>query len=293
MATHHSKKVGCAAGATRCRLRGRAFTLVELLVVVGIIVVLVSVLLPSLRKSLRQAAGTVCMHNLKQIGQAVNFYTIDNNGWGPATTGSDDERDKAPPLSTWFQKLVPYHLSDPVALVCPEDPMRPWLLSNHSFNVHDPNSMASSYGMNEFILASPEKFLCNLGGVRPKRPANTLLVADMGPDVMFASTSGHNSTKGPNRSNGSLPWDDGYKPGDPEGMVPWITERHLWGMNVLMVGLNVERVATRELMGETIESYYPICAAGSCTLCRPEVALAHYSFAASQTFWWTGSVPTP
>ncbi len=292
MATHRSEKLEWAAGVTGRRARRGSFTLVELLAVVGIIVVLISILLPSLRKSLRQAAGTVCMHNLKQIGQAIDLYAIDNNGWGPATTGSDDERDQAPPLSTWFQKLVPYHLGDPIALVCPEDPVRPWLLSNYSFNAYDPSSMASSYGMNGFVLASPGRFLSNLGGVRPTRPANTLLIADMGPDVMHVGTSGPNSPKGPRRSNGSLAWDDGDI-GDPDRMVPWITERHLWGINVLMVGLNVERVSTRELMSKTIVSFYEPCAAGDCTLCKPQVALPHYSFAASQTFWWTGPLPTP
>jgi prepilin-type N-terminal cleavage/methylation domain-containing protein len=60
-----------------------AFTLVELLVVIGIIALLISILLPSLNKAREAAARTQCMSNMRSLAQALNIYAAQNQGRFP------------------------------------------------------------------------------------------------------------------------------------------------------------------------------------------------------------------
>ena len=93
------------------RLPRRAFTLVELLVVIGIIAVLISILLPSLNAARRSASNVKCQNNLKQIGMAIVMYADSNDGNIPWQVWADWTTTNYPAGSQsthWYKLITPF-----------------------------------------------------------------------------------------------------------------------------------------------------------------------------------------
>jgi prepilin-type N-terminal cleavage/methylation domain-containing protein len=93
--------VGVTSFAAPCRRVG-GFTLVELLVVIGIIALLVGVLLPALNKARQQANLIDCQSRLRQMGQALNIYASENNGLLPLGDVKYDPTGSSGIATTWM-----------------------------------------------------------------------------------------------------------------------------------------------------------------------------------------------
>src|SRR5205823_5564220 len=103
-------------------------TLVELLVVIGIIAVLIAVLLPALGKARRQSRAVACLSNLRQMGNAWVMYLNDAKGalptsvWHNAPAGSGmsgNDLNEFIWTNFWFGLLGKYRVGSG-QMLCPE-----------------------------------------------------------------------------------------------------------------------------------------------------------------------------
>jgi prepilin-type N-terminal cleavage/methylation domain-containing protein/prepilin-type processing-associated H-X9-DG protein len=163
------------------------FTLVELLVVIGIIALLIGILMPALSKAREQANAVKCMSNERQLGQALVMFTNDHNGYLPkawfndgpfAGKGGWNYRD---PMYGWTYLLMKYIGGNKEVFRCPSDD------SGHvydTFNDTAPNlpdrgdadNIPGSYRMN--ISDLPNGPFDAIRVTRLGSPSEAIIIAD-------------------------------------------------------------------------------------------------------------------
>jgi prepilin-type N-terminal cleavage/methylation domain-containing protein len=100
--------------------RNRAFTLIELMVVIAIIAILAALLLPVLGRAKQAAYRIQCVNNLKQLATAINTYADDHNDFlpGPVWQGL------YPLYATNTPKFMPYYIATYLGQPAPSGTVR-------------------------------------------------------------------------------------------------------------------------------------------------------------------------
>lgn len=236
-------------------VRRPAFSLMEMLVVISMIVLLISMLMPSLSGARDVARTAKCLSNARQIAVSWDNYTTDSNGYILEYTLQSKSR------ALWTQVLRPYFNDEHALLICPttEDPddtfgmadsgitgvrfgtaTTTWVEARPGYNAPPPfNRSAYMYNGNMFSLSSyntsVERYTKRTNIPSPERSPV------LGDGVWRSATPGMPGTQK------QFPLDlhnpqSGSTPANSDGVLRFVTNRHGKVTNVSFADTHAESV---------------------------------------------------
>jgi len=152
------------------RRKNEGFTLVELLVVIGIIAILIGILLPAMSRARQQANLVWCQSNMRQMGTAIFMYAQANKerlpiGWWSGETSPRGNADG----TDWGWLILPYLKHGSSGTYADQDPTGIWRLYKDKDTVSGSNTTLTWYDSEKVqtYAVHPQLFRFAPGPVNP------------------------------------------------------------------------------------------------------------------------------